>query len=132
MRATEECRMLTKPTAVHNAREDSWKRVRSAMMRASWDALAGTRLCFALCLGVALWALPVTAQRRSQSLDDEYPENPTPQETPPSRSATLERLPIEGIIGPYVPVQERPQPLTHTHREQIYVRQTFLTAGPDV
>ena len=98
-------------------------------MRASWDAAACTRLCFALCLGVALWALPLTAQQRSQSLDDKYPENPTPQETAPSRSAKLERLPIEWIIGPYVPVQERLKPLTNNQREQIYVRQTFLTAG---
>jgi hypothetical protein len=67
--------------------------------------------------------------QRSQSLDDKYPENPTPQETAPSRPARLERLPIEWIIGPYVPVQERLKPLTNNQREQIYVRKTFLTAG---
>jgi hypothetical protein len=93
------------------------------------SARACTRLCFALILGVPLWTLPLTAQQRSQSLDDKYPENPTPQETAPSRSAKLERLPIEWIIGPYVPVQERLKPLTNNQREQIYVRQTFLTAG---
>ena len=93
------------------------------------SARACTRLCFALILGVPLWALPLTAQQRSQSLDDKYPENPTPQETAPSRSAKLERLPIEWIIGPYVPVQERLKPLTNNQRGQIYVRQTFLTAG---
>src|SRR5258708_19353724 len=68
-------------------------------MRASWDAAACTRLCFALCLGVALWALPLTAQQRSQSLDDKYPENPTRHETAPSRSAKLERLPIHLSIA---------------------------------
>src|SRR5260370_8265616 len=90
-------------------------------MRASWDAASCTRLCFALCLGVALCALPLTAQQRSQSLDDKYPENPTPQETAPSRSAKLERLPIDWIIGPYVPVQEPLKPLTNNHPQQTYV-----------
>src|SRR5882762_11105529 len=98
MGATDECRMRVKPTAVHNAWEDSWTLVRSGMIRASWDAGACTRLCFALCLGVALWALPLTAQQRSQSLYDKYPENPTPQETAPSRSAKLERLPMSGSL----------------------------------
>src|SRR5258708_6186999 len=41
----------------------------------------------------------------------------------------LGRWPMEWIIGHYVPVQERLKPLTNNQREQIYVRQTFLTAG---
>lgn len=41
----------------------------------------------------------------------------------------MRRLPIEWIIGPYIPIQETLQPLTGKQREQIYVRQTFLTAG---
>ena len=128
MGATDECRMRIKLQRFRTP-GDSWKLVRSGMMRASWDVGACTRLRFAFSLGVVLWALPLTAQQRSQSLDDKYPENPTPQETAPSRSARLERLPIEWIIGPYVPVQERLKPLTNSQREQIYVRQTFPTAG---
>ena len=46
-----------------------------------------------------------------------------------SRPASLGRLPIESIIGPYIPVQERLEPLTNTQRGQIYIRQTVLTAG---
>ena len=44
-------------------------------------------------------------------------------------SAKLGRLPIEWVIGPYIPVQEALRPLSTREREQIYFRQTFLTAG---
>jgi hypothetical protein len=47
----------------------------------------------------------------------------------PSKSQKLERLPIEWIIGPYIPVQGPLEPLSNSEREEIYVRQTFLTAG---
>lgn len=46
-----------------------------------------------------------------------------------SRSARQSRLPIEWIIGPYVPAQGPLLPLTNAQRGQIYLRQTFLTAG---
>lgn len=46
-----------------------------------------------------------------------------------STSARLGRLPIEWLIGPYIPVQATLHPLTNRQREQIYVRQTFLTVG---
>jgi hypothetical protein len=87
------------------------------------------RVSFALCLGFSFFVLPGTAQQNSLSSDDRYPENPTPQENAPSKPATLTRLPIEWIIGPYIPVQEPLEPLTNKQRKQIYVRQTFLTAG---
>jgi hypothetical protein len=87
------------------------------------------RVALAFCLGFGLLALPGAAQQSSPSPDDKYPENPTKQENAPSRSARLRRLPIEWIIGPYIPVQEPLQPLSNTQRRQIYVRQTFLTAG---
>src|ERR1700674_4604056 len=102
----------------------SQTRVRTC--RNAWDF---TRLSFALCLGFALLVLPGAAQQRSPSPDDKYPENPRKQENAPSRSARLRRLPIEWIIGPYIPVQERLEPLSNTQRGQIYMRQTFLTAG---
>ena len=83
--------------------------------------------------GILSWSgllvLRAAAQQTGQSLDDKYPENPTKQENAPSRSAELGRLPIEWIIGPYIPVQARLEPLTNTQRWQIYMRQTFLTAG---
>src|SRR5215475_9593698 len=40
-----------------------------------------------------------------------------------SRSVRLARLPIEWIIGPYIPTQEPLRPLTNTQRMQIYFRQ---------
>jgi hypothetical protein len=64
-----------------------------------------------------------------QSSDDNYPDNPAPQENTPSKTERLGRLPIEWIIGPYIPTQGRLETLSNTQRTQIYFRQTFLTAG---
>jgi len=98
-------------------------------MKASRDDRDCT-LLFALCLGFVLLVPPGAAQQNSStSPDGKYPENPTKQENAPSRSAGLGRLPIEWIIGPYIPVQVQLEPLSNTERGQIYVRQTFLTAG---
>ena len=87
------------------------------------------RVFFALCLGFSFFVLSATAQKNSLNSDDRYPENPTPQENAGSKPVTVTRLPIEWIIGPYIPVQGPLEPLTNKQREQIYVRQTFLTAG---
>ena len=46
-----------------------------------------------------------------------------------SKRANLGRLPIEWVIGPYIPVQEPLHPLSTAQGGQIYLRQTFLTAG---
>lgn len=69
------------------------------------------------------------AQQGAQNSDTEYPDNPVPQEKSESKASELERLPIEWIIGPYIPVQAKLEPLSNRQREQIYFRQTFLTAG---
>lgn len=69
------------------------------------------------------------AQQNGQGSGAEYPDSPVPQERAESRTAGLERLPIEWIIGPYIPVQGPLEPLSNRQREQIYFRQTFLTAG---
>jgi hypothetical protein len=98
-------------------------------MRAWRDVRICRRLCSVWCLGFGLLVLPGAAQQSSARPNDEYPENPTTQENSPSRSARLRRLPIEWIIGPYIPVQEHLEPLTNTERGQIFFRQTFLTAG---
>ena len=65
----------------------------------------------------------------AQQTHDVYPENPTTQQNAPSKSAQLSRLPIEWIIGPYIPIQGPLQTLTNAQRTQTYVQQTFLTAG---
>ncbi len=80
----------------------------------------------ALFFGLGLFVLPVTAQ---QDLDDKYPESPTTQVNAPSKTERLGRLPIEWIIGPYIPVQGQLETLSNAQRRQIYARQTFLTAG---
>jgi hypothetical protein len=64
-----------------------------------------------------------------QSQDSEYPNNPSTQQSTPSRTQRLGRLPIEWIIGPYIPAQGTLETLSNTERAQIYFRQTFLTAG---
>jgi hypothetical protein len=84
------------------------------------------RKCFWLCLVFGLTMQTVAAQQRPA---DKYPENPVAQENAPSRTERLSRLPIEWIIGPYIPAQGRLEPLSNPERTQIYFRQTFLTAG---
>lgn len=64
-----------------------------------------------------------------QSQDDKYPENLKRQEHAPSEPERLSRLPIEWIIGPYIPIQGQLESLSNPQRTQIYFRQTFLTAG---
>jgi hypothetical protein len=53
----------------------------------------------------------------------------SPITTPESKTDKLRRLPVEWLIGPYIPVQEALQPLNMKQREETYVRQTFLTVG---
>src|SRR5260370_3087240 len=81
---------------------------------------------FALFFGLGLFVLPVAAEA---SLDNKYPESPTTEVNAPSKTERLGRLPIEWIIGPYIPVQGQLETLSNAQRGQIYVRQTFLTAG---
>ena len=84
------------------------------------------RRVFALVLGLGLFVSPVVAQ---QNPDDKYPESSTTQVNAPSKTERLGRLPIEWLIGPYIPVQEQLEALSNTERAQIYFRQTFFTAG---
>ena len=84
------------------------------------------RGCFWLFVGFGLMAQAAVAQR---SQDDKYPENLKRQEHAPSEPERLSRLPIEWIIGPYIPIQGQLESLSNPQRTQIYFRQTFLTAG---
>src|SRR5260370_13708944 len=65
----------------------------------------------------------------AQTAADKYPENPTPQVNVPSKTARLGRLPIEWFLGPYIPLQGQLATLSNAQRAQIYVRQSFLSAG---
>ena len=87
------------------------------------------RLCVELFLALGILVTAGMAQQSGASDDDKFPANPTPRGSGPSGPAKLGRLPIEWIIGPYIPAQGKLEPLSNSHREQIYVRQTFLTAG---
>src|SRR5437588_10908025 len=80
---------------------------------------------FLLLFGFGLAVLPGIAQTAA----DKYPENPTPQVNVPSKTARLGRLPIEWIIGPYIPVQGQLETLSNAQRGQNYVRQKVLTGG---
>jgi hypothetical protein len=85
-------------------------------------------MCLVFTLSVYLLVLGLHAAAQ------QIPEAPTRGDSgatvdQSSRAAKLGRLPIEWIIGPYIPVQEQLKPLTNEQRMQIYVRQTFLTAG---
>lgn len=95
-------------------------------LRKSGGAAKAARVCFWLCLVFGLMMQVGAAQ---QSPGDRYPENPAAQENAPSTPERLGRLPIEWIIGPYIPAQGPLQSLSNAQRRQIYFRQTFLTAG---
>jgi hypothetical protein len=99
---------------------------RSENTRARRDARSCTRASFALRL---LFGPLVLAGAAQQSSDDKYRDKATTRENTRSKTARLDRLPIEWIIRPYIPVQEQLQALSNTQRGQIYIRQTFLTAG---
>src|SRR5712692_9510729 len=71
------------------------------------------RRVFALFLGLGLFVTPVAAQ---QNLDDKYPQSPTTQVNAPSKTERLGRLPIEWLIGPYIPVQEQLETLSNAQR----------------
>ena len=98
-------------------------------MKSRLDGQICIGVCFAVWLGYGLLVAPAGAQQSSPTSNDQYPENPSVQGGAPSRSERLARLPIEWIIGPYVPIQEPLELLTNPERGQIYFRQTFLTAG---
>jgi hypothetical protein len=44
----------------------------------------------------------------------------------------LKNLPAERVIGPYIPSTGPFVPLTNKQREEVYLRQTFVTPGPYV
>lgn len=94
-------------------------------------------------LGILLHLItPVAAQQSSQEAENKQEEN-APKEKKESAEEKLKRLPaewqtmqrkltrlpIEWLIGPYIPVQGKLQPLTNEQRAEVYVRHTFLTAG---
>lgn len=79
-----------------------------------------------LCVALELLGSHAVAQDEAQKNE---PAKQVSDQTQPSRKTQLARLPIEWIIGPYIPVQASLQPLTNHERQQIYVRQTFLTVG---
>lgn len=87
------------------------------------------RFCLALWVGIGLLALPGAAQQSVNDTHGGIPQNPAPQENSESKTQKLERLPIEWIIGPYIPIQGKLYPLSNRQRGQIYLQQTFLTAG---
>jgi hypothetical protein len=60
------------------------------------------------------------------SVEETLKRLPSDLESVPGK---LRRQPIEWLIGPYIPVQARLEPLTLKEREQVYFRRTFLTVG---
>jgi hypothetical protein len=84
-------------------------------------------LFLALCVAISFTATAAAQQDsvRTDKTEESIPNSPSKD----SESTNLGRLPIEWLIGPYIPVRETLHPLTNAEREQIYFRQTFLTAG---
>jgi len=84
---------------------------------------------FALCILLNLLLSLATAQQANREPDAKQESENAGEKRNESKPAKLGRLPIEWLIGPYIPVQGNLQPLTGEQREQVYVRNTFLTAG---
>jgi hypothetical protein len=86
---------------------------------------------FAMYIGLAMLAQSTAAQQTTGTSKD---NGGTGEERKGERSKStkLSRLPIEWLIGPYIPVQGPLSPLTNAERRQAYIRQTFLTVGPYV
>lgn len=87
------------------------------------------RLCFAVLVGLSFVVPPAAAQQAGRNPDSGLPDSPSQQDNSQLKHERLERLPIEWIIGPYIPIQEPLHPLSNRQRAQIYLRQTFVTAG---
>lgn len=75
-------------------------------------------------LGTLLAATLCCAQQQSSS-----PSEASKDDAESSLSEKLRVLPAEWLIGPYIPSTHPLRPLTFQQRRQVYVRQTFLTAG---
>lgn len=111
------------PTVTSNLKGTTLKRRAGALC--GWRV----RACLALYVAFGLITASASAQQRSAQSEEQYPNTPEPQEKSSSAAERVGKLPIEWIIGPYIPVQQALTPLSSKQREQIYVRQTFLTAG---
>jgi hypothetical protein len=93
------------------------------------DRKMWTRYSIALCI-LIIFPISLGAAQQANGVPPQPGQEGHPNiEKAQSKTERLERLPIEWLIGPYIPVQESLHPLSTKEREQIYVRQTFLTAG---
>lgn len=81
---------------------------------------------FALSMLLNLLTPLATAQQTTQAPDNERSVGIEKKQSQPGK---LARLPIEWLIGPYIPAQKELEPLTNEQRADVYARQTFLTAG---
>jgi len=93
--------------------------------RAIWSWV---RYLFVLSMLLNLLMGLSAAQQSSQTPDNNQ-QGDAGQEKKESIPEKLKRLPADWLIGPYIPVQGNLQPLTNEQRADVYVRQTFLTAG---
>ena len=92
-------------------------------------ALVFMRCFTTLCMVIIVPTSLCVAQQTARVPGEKDRGSAADAEKTESKTAKLRRLPIEWLIGPYIPVQEPLRPLTTGQREQIYLRQTFLTVG---
>lgn len=70
-----------------------------------------------------------TAQETQPKTSAEGEEHPSMTEKVKDLSVKAKDLPIEWLIGPYIPTQGKFVPLTLKERGDVYLRQTYLNAG---
>lgn len=87
-----------------------------------------SRLQAILCSAAVLLLAPAITTCAAQQEPAQPPASPQPTEKV-GLVTKLRVLPAEWIIGPYVPSTSPLKPLTLRERQEVYVRQTFLTAG---
>jgi hypothetical protein len=81
-----------------------------------------------VCLLALLMASVCFGQESSQP-SGLQPKNTAEPAKPETSLQKVRDLPIEWLIGPYIPSSEPLQPLTNGQRQEVYIHQTFLTAG---
>jgi len=106
---------------------------------ASGRSFSKCRYCLFALGTVVVLLTSLAAQQTAQSPEKKEDENAgksSVEETLKRLPAELQSVPgklahehIDWLIGPYIPVQAKLQPLTLKEREEVYIRRTFLTVG---
>lgn len=83
----------------------------------------------ALAQALVIGLLTATICCAQQGFSQESSTTKDKEKEKTSLAEELRVLPVQWLIGPYIPSTRPLQPLTFQQRREVYLRQTFLTAG---